>query len=347
MTANLPKAIRITAEKAGGHLQGIAIDRERKYLYCSFTTCLIKSDLDGNIVGSVTGLAGHLGCIAYNYQNGRVYGSLEFKHDKIGKGILDKIGYQNELKDGFYIVSFDTDKITALDMDAEKDGVMTAVFLKEVYDDYSADGHRYGCSGIDGVTFAPDMGSATGRQYLFVAYGIYKDVNRRDNDNQIILKYDISGWDKFEAPLDQLNMHRNGPAAPDSKYFLHTGNTTYGIQNLEYDPSSDSIIAAVYKGDKKNYVNYSTFFISTATPPERKIPVGLDEEQDVIFLTDFKGGASYDTPIGSHFPLGTTGIISLSDGDFYVADSTYENGIHGGVIELYRLDKSELNFKKI
>ena len=276
-----------------------------------------------------------------------MYGSLEFKHDGIGHGILDKIGYKNDLTDGFYIVSFDCDRITELDMDAEKGGVMTAVFLKEVYDDYSANGHRYGCSGIDGVTFAPDIGSEEEKQYLFVAYGIYRDNARTDNDNQIILKYDITDWSKFEAPLDQLNMHRNGPAAPDSKYFLHTGNTTYGIQNLEYDDFSDSIVAAVYKGDKKNYVNYSTFFISRATPPARKIPIGLDKEQDVIFLTDFKGEVSYETPVGSHFDLGSTGIISLSVGDFYIADSIRENGIHSGIIELYRFDKSELNFKKI
>jgi hypothetical protein len=45
--------------------------------------------MQGNIVGSVTGLCGHLGCIAYNYDDGRVYGSLEFKHDVIGQGVLN------------------------------------------------------------------------------------------------------------------------------------------------------------------------------------------------------------------------------------------------------------------
>ena len=118
-----------------GHIQGIATDRDRKYMYYSFTTCLVKTDMDGNIIGSVRGLAGHLGCIAYNYDDGRVYGSLEFKHDNIGAGILERINKGGEesidVVDGFYTAIFDVEKIDRVDMDAEKDGVMTAVHLHE------------------------------------------------------------------------------------------------------------------------------------------------------------------------------------------------------------------------
>ena len=49
---NLPEVIR-TGVYRGGHIQGIAIDSERKYIYCSFTTELVKLDLDGNEIGSV------------------------------------------------------------------------------------------------------------------------------------------------------------------------------------------------------------------------------------------------------------------------------------------------------
>ena len=43
--------------------------------------------------------------------------------------------------------------------------------------------HRLGCSGIDGVTFAPAFGqSRDGKKYLYVAYGIYGDTLRTDND---------------------------------------------------------------------------------------------------------------------------------------------------------------------
>ena len=37
--------------------------------------------MDGTIIGCVDGLLGHLGCIAYNRNDGRIYGSLEYKND--------------------------------------------------------------------------------------------------------------------------------------------------------------------------------------------------------------------------------------------------------------------------
>ena len=220
---DLPQTIEVFAEGTGSHLQGIALDGKKEYLYCSFTTCLIKMDLQGNPVASVKGLAGHLGCIAYHPADGKIYGSLEYKHDKIGQGILDNVGYTGEIKDGFYIVSFDPDKMTRMDMDAETDGVMSAVFLKEVYDDYATRHHAYGCSGIDGVTFAPAIGEEDEKLYLYVAYGIYGDTTRTDNDHQVLLQYDVTDWKQYARPLSQGNMHRQGPDAPNNKYFVYTG----------------------------------------------------------------------------------------------------------------------------
>ena len=140
------------------HVQGIAIDREKGHMYFSFTTKLIKTDLQGNLIGSVEGLTGHLGCLTFNPEDGQVYGSLEYKNDAIGKGIAGEEASRKE--SAFYIAIFDTDKITCPQMDAEKDGIMTTVYLKEVADDYYATDtnhgnpvdHRYGCSGIDGVS---------------------------------------------------------------------------------------------------------------------------------------------------------------------------------------------------
>ena len=102
--------VAVTAA-SGSHVQGIAIDAKREHLYFSFTTCLVKTDLHGNVIGSVTGLAGHLGCIACNYDDGRVYGSLEFKQDSIGRGILASLGSDIKLSDGFYMAIFDAEKI--------------------------------------------------------------------------------------------------------------------------------------------------------------------------------------------------------------------------------------------
>ena len=327
MLQNLPRTIKI-GEYNTGHVQGIAVDRERKYIYLSFTTCLVKAELSGKVVGIVSGLAGHLGCIAYNYEDGKVYGSLEYKNDQIGKGILSRLGRQDEIRDGFYIAVFDVEKIDRLDMDAEKDGVMTAVYLDEVYKDYTAEGHRFGCSGIDGTTFAPEFGKADGKQYLYVAYGIYEDNEREDNDNQVILKYDISGWDEFARPLNQQNMHRSGPEKPDGKYFLFTGNTRYGIQNLEYDPVSRLMLAAVYVGHKEKYPNYPMFFIDCTKPAEG----------DKIFLAEI-GMKDEKTGIcGSDFPYGSTGIATLQDGTLLISHEYKNENGWGCEVHKYMLE---------
>lgn len=343
----LPRSITVFAERSGSHLQGIAIDETHKYIYSSVTTCLIKTDLKGNIVGSVKGLVGHLGCIAYNNSDGKVYGSLEFKNDAIGKGILKNLDYTGEVKDGFYIVSFDVDKIDRLDMDAEKDGVMQAVFLHEVYNDYSAEGHSLGCSGIDGVTFAHSIGENGETKYLYVAYGIYEDNARNDNDYQVLLKYDISDWHKYAKPLNQLDMHRYGPEKPDEKYFVYTGNTRYGIQNLEYDCYTDTMIAAVYKGKKEKFPNYSMFFIDCAKEPQNEMLKGIEKRGMVIPLSDLGSGVINGEICGSHFPYGSTGIISLGEGYFYISEPFKNDEGYGGNIYLYKLDQENLTFVKL
>jgi hypothetical protein len=162
--ASLPRKIESGPFKAG-HIQGIAVDTEQKYMYYSYTTMLIKTDMQGNIVGSVTGLLGHLGDLDFNDADGRLYGSLEYKNDAIGQGILRMEKRERKLQTAFYIAIFDVEKITREGMDAEKDGIMTTVYLPTVLEDYlaevlTAEGkkeHRLGCSGIDGVTFGPNL----------------------------------------------------------------------------------------------------------------------------------------------------------------------------------------------
>lgn len=314
-----------------GHVQGIAIDEKQEYMYFSFTTCLLKTDMLGNIIGSVKGLAGHLGCIAFNREDGRVYGSLEFKHDAIGKGILQRInntsGNAIDVADGFYAAIFNVDKIDRMDMDAETDGIMTAIYLKEVCDDYAAPGHRFGCSGIDGFTFAPLPGTSDGKRYAYVAYGIYGDPARQDNDHQVILRYDTETWSTMEAPLNQASMHRFGPAKPDSKYFVYTGNTTWGIQNLEYDAKTNCLFAAVYRGKKECFPNYPMYVIDLNKAGEYTSLKGLDTTGETLALAEFVTKDDSTGIFGIEFPYGSTGMISLGDGsflfsrDFHIADS--------------------------
>ncbi|MBQ7338480.1 MAG: hypothetical protein IJW40_08525 [Clostridia bacterium] len=330
----LPRHIRVSGYR-GGHVQGIAVDRAREFMYFSFTTTLVKTDMSGRVIGSVGGLAGHLGCIAYREEDGRVWGSLEYKHDSIGKEILNRIEREEDVRDGFYIVMFDVDKIDRIDMDAESDGIMRAVYLREVCEDYAAEGHRYGCSGIDGVTFAPAPGVTNGAQDLYVAYGIYGDTSRRDNDHQVLLRYHADALLRYAAPLDQNNMHNEGPTHPDGKYFVYTGNTCYGIQNLEYDAARGHMMAAVYRGEKPQFPNYAMYFIDCTRPPVRVPLAGLDEEGDTLCLADFGERDESSGIRGSNFPLGATGMIALGDGLYYFSKKFRDDDGHGSDVYLY------------
>ncbi len=309
------------------HVQGIAIDQEKGHMYFSFTTRLIKTDLQGNLIGSVEGLTGHLGCLSFNPEDGRIYGSLEYKNDAIGKGIAGAEAGKQE--SAFYIAIFDTDKITRPNMNAETDRVMTAVYLKEVVDDYygsdSNNGkvveHKYGCSGIDGVAFAPQVGSKEDKLLLYTSYGVYGDTTRTDNDYQVILAYDTKDWKQYERPLSQTDRHKQGPVAPTDKYFVFTGNTTYGIQNLAYDSASGNMYAAVYTGKKSNYPNYPLFIIDWSQPTQEMQLKGFDREEIQKTLTIYPQGL-YDkssNTYGWNFPYGSTGITSLGNGYFYIS----------------------------
>lgn len=319
-----------------GHVQGIAVDAKREYVYYSFTTMLVKTDIHGNFIGSVTGIIGHLGCMAYCPYDGRIYCSLEYKDDCIGRGVLGISGSEKQPEIGFYIAVFDADKITRSNMSAETDGVMSAVYLTTVTQDYLAEGHRYGCSGIDGLSFGPEFGTRTGKTYLNVCYGIYSDTDRADNDCQVLLHYDAAGWKEYERPLTQDKMHKSGPASPDARYFVYTGNTDWGVQNLEYDPFSGDWLMAVYRGHKPQFPNRNMYFIDgSAAAEDRELPGygGLRGKM----LTLAKRGINHSSGIfGIDFEYGSTGIVSLGDGRFYFSENSDDGERHSTTLRLYR-----------
>ena len=335
---NLPEVIR-TGIYRGGHIQGIAIDKERKYIYCSFTTELVKLDLDGNEVGSVKGFTGHLGCLAYCEEDGRVYGSLEYKNDEIGKGVLHTLGIKNEIKNAFYIAAFDIEKINRSGMDAERDGVMTTVFLREPTEDYLCewqDGeqikkHLFGCSGIDGITFAPIRGETR----LLVAYGIYGDTERSDNDYQVILSYMPSELRPYEDILRADHIHESGPLTCKERFFVYTGNTTYGVQNMEYDPYTGDIFLAVYRGWKEQFPNFKLFAVDISREPRKTELLGMKGMVGAeLFLRE--KGRCRNGIYGYRFPYGSTGMIALGDGYYYFSEDHSQNGEYSSDIRLYR-----------
>ncbi len=330
-----------------GHIQGIAVDTQHGYIYMSYTTILIKADMQGNVIGSVTGLLGHLGDLDFNEADGRVYGSLEYKNDAIGKGILAKEKSSQKLDNAFYIAIFDVQRINRMGMDAEKDGIMTSVYLPTVLEDYLAtveiDGkqvkHRLGCSGIDGVAFGPKFGKKDGKQYLTTTYGIYSDTKRSDNDYQVILQYDISKWRKYERTLSQEKMHRSGPARPDGEYFAYTGNTNYGVQNLEYDPDLNVWWMAVYKGKKEHFPNYTLFAVDGSAKPIKSALKGVPylSKGNIVSLWP-----NANTEIsGWNFAVGSTGIAYVGNGLYYFSHNYKNDKGQGSSIKLYKYSGAE------
>lgn len=327
-----------------GHVQGIAVDEEKGYIYYSFTTILLKTDLSGAPIGSVENIVGHLGCITFDAERRRIYGSLEYKGDSIGRAITERKGTEAPTENAFYAVSFDADSISRMGMDAEKDGVMTSVYLRDVVCDYegtdpvSGCPHIYGCSGIDGFALGPVFGeSADSPKKLMICYGIYGDNSRTDNDHQVILQYAPSVFDEFAKPLSQLSLHHSGPGSAERRYFLYTGNTTWGVQNLEYDASSRSYLAAVYCGKKPNFCNPPMFIIDAGKAPKLQPLKGREESGLTLSLSSLakEGECS--------FPLGQTGIYSFGDGRFCFSkpiERKTESGVaeHSAELRLYTMD---------
>lgn len=344
---NLPNRIPCGSSWANGHVQGIAIDEQRGHIYYCFTTVLVKTDLRGTVLGTVGHLAGHMGCISIDPARRRLYGSLELKHDIIGQGIIKSNGGWNpSAEDSFYLASFDIDRIDRIGMDAEADGVMKAVYLRDVVKDYTEPdercglAHRYGCSGIDGIGLGPVFGTvADSRRKIMIAYGIYSQPECRGNDHQVILQYDPDTVDRCGQPLCQEAPHHAGPQTCEERYFLYTGNTNFGIQNLEYDPFTRRWLVAVYAGKKPEFPNYPMFFID-GTVPAREDELTDREGERGLLLTLAAGTEEQNGIPGSRFPWGQTGIWARGDGTYWFSQQTCdrENHLHSTTLVRYRYD---------
>ena len=297
---DFPPTLQSGPWPGAGHVQGVAIDQQNRVVYYSFTNLLVKADLaSGRVLGTLGGFHGHLGDLAFH--DGRVYGSLEYKDAK-----------------AFYIAIIDGAKINSPKLRAPGSDLMQTVYLPEVAADFISG--KYGCSGIDGVAFGPRFGDgAAGKLYLTVAYGIFEDVKRTDNDHQVLLQYDIADWErKYAQPLDELAPHKSGPATADGKYFVYTGNTKFGVQNLEYDAGTHTWLMGVYAGSKPGFPNYTLFAVDGRTKP-RRTEIGL-------LLPAPRGW----------YQKADVGMVSLGGGLFYLAVNQTRDGMQSAELRLHR-----------
>ena len=301
--------------KAKDHVQGMGIDTAARCVYLSFTTSLVKTDYEGNVLASIDSIFGHLGAMTFDAASRKLYASLECKDDVIGQGIAKHLGKEAVSQDmsKFYIMVFDVDGGQA------RPGAGNPVIagqweVSEAIDDYKV---RYGCSGIDGVTIAPQIGKKKGKPRLYVAYGIYGDISRRDNDHQILLEY-------------KLDAFKPGVTAPkaSAKYFIFTGNTTWGVQNLCYDPKTGCIFMACYSGKKPEFPNFSLFAVPVAQKPVKKVLRGLEDDGEHLSLALWQQGllGSVKGIRGWRFSDATTGVCTLGDGTWFVSTPTKLRG---------------------
>ncbi|MFK4870599.1 hypothetical protein [Novosphingobium sp. ZW T3_23] len=318
-----------TTQHAGpfksGHVQGIAVDRKGGYIYYSFTNMLAKYDFHGRLVGTLTGWSGHLGDLDFNDADGKIYGSLEY-----GK------------QSAFYIAVIDGSRIDRVGIPAEGNDVLRTVYLPEVTRDFAAPGHRYGCSGIDGVAFGPAFGRTGGPNYLTVAYGIYGDNARSDNDHQVLLQYDASDWTRLARPLVEGQPHHRGPSRLRSKVFVRTGNTRYGVQNLAYDESLKRWFMGVYVGAKPSYPNYGLYAVEARSKPVRGAllgvprPAGKGWEQGLLLPLARDGIEHGPSGIRGWRQKADVGFQPLGNGLYLLADNSKDEAGQSATLKLMR-----------
>lgn len=300
------------------HVQGMAIDTTARCFYLSFTTSLVKTDYEGNVLAQIDSIPGHLGCMTFDPATRRLYASLECKDDEIGRGIAASLKSADYTEGGstFYIAVFDVDRI--------EEGVgkaMQTFPVTEAIADYKT---RYGCAGIDGVTIAPQIGKKRGKPCLYVAYGVYSDISRRDNDHQILLEFKL---DQFKAGKGGEKAGAKEPKA-SAKYFVFTGNTSWGVQNLCYDAKTGCIFMACYMGKKPEFPNFSLFAVPVNQKPVKKVLRGLEDDGEHLSLALWQQGllSTVKGIRGWRFSDATTGVCSLGNGTWFVSTPTKLRG---------------------
>lgn len=293
------------------HCQGMAMDMDGGYVYYSYTNTFVKCDMEGNAVGSITGIQGHLGDICFNEKDGKVYASLN-----------------PEGKKALYLAIIDVENLNEMGVDAIKGGLIRTVHLTHVWKDFSAKvknqgktySRRYGVSGTDAMCFGPSFETGTGH-YLTISCGTTPQIERTDNDYQVLVQYDVTGWwDKYSQPLRYDKVHHIGPDKIHGKFFVYTGNTNYGVQTMTYFDELNLWFLNVYTTKKEDFPDYNLFIVDGDIKPKDKALKGQEKKDVQKVLTLYKDG-SYDekTKIyGWRIPQGSKGMEYLFNGLFYI-----------------------------
>ena len=152
----------------------------------------------------------------------------------------------------------------------------------------------------------------------------------------------------YEKPLKQSTPHREGPTAKE-RYFAYTGNTNYGVQNLEYDMSTGNWLMAVYTGKKSTFPNLPLYIVDGSIAPVMGDILGQPTPEQGLLLTLAKGAITHKASgiSGWTFGYGDTGLIALDDGYFYVSHDSKKDGKQTCDAYLYRWTGKGTGFEQV
>ena len=102
---------------------------------------------------------------------------------------------------------------------------------------------------------------------------------------------------------------------------ISTGNTTYGVQNLEYDSYTHAVLMAVYRGTKPKYQNYDLFMLDMSVPPKKDRLLGMNETAEILSLKRIGNTENNSGIYGWHFPYGATGLYSFGNGEWLISEN--------------------------
>ena len=329
------------------HVQGVATNLFGDVFYYSFTDRLVVQKSDGEIIGSVVGIQGHMGDLAFNPEDGRVYVSYSYSSSTSGLGEGTALRKQKNA----YVLIFDVEKIDRMNM--SPDGIVTCVYVGEKireladtpgydygtkYDDLTIGG-KYGVvNSIGNLAIGPAFGENNAKTYvtcvlsqpanaLSSASGVYA-YDREDNDYFVIVQFDVSNWGSYEVPYSEIE-NAGGPKDFDRMYFYYAGQHDYGVQVMTYDAyqhmyvlTTYSLINSTLEGATQ-FPNYSVYYLDAGQVKTGKL-IGNGEESGNIVTEKF-GKKDEATGIKGWLVWYDVGFISLGDGFYYRAEN-YTDG---------------------
>ena len=344
------------------HIQGAVIDDTNRYMYLIYTTLLVKLDVNTRQVVSTLWFpeGTHTGGIAFNPEDGKVYGPMA----------IDV--YYTGTDPNVYIAIVDVDRMTEMDM-TYKDDIFTTVYLGHVFEQfYNVKGYgpnsdeirlggKYGAvNSIGALAFGPAYGVDDGRYYLTAPLAANRGgttiggknvLDRIDNDYSGFVQLDVSDYKKYEKEFDPQNPHISGPTTYKSFELAYVGFHTYGPQVMMYDKALNAYIVAYYTGESKNdpsFPNKATYLLDASVAPREEDLVGCNERGKVLTFKEY--GEKYivngKVVWGLEDYMGE-GVVALNDGRYYIINSKNNGeGGQGSDIRMFTFDTNQMGISK-